>query len=292
MFFTFQHGILLEMLNSYVTLAQTLNLSKAVEILGSTRQTVRRHIKALEEARGARLFEVSNHQYHLTEAGKASLYEAQNILQRADAWLKGGQANINGLEVIQHEVEGGQRYYSQQHHLNQLWQSGTPLLRKAFDCWARAQGEIESPEMAPIRPYILIYRRVGNAWQCVEIGDKSAYAKWFGWKWVKSSVGYMVTDTPGGADSASHVSDAYETINLKGGVRLDHMYRTLPREPGGPMLPAKLQRLLFGCTFPDGNRAIGSIVEFTSDIDLSLISKGDIQPVPAELQAEFQTDFT
>lgn len=279
------------MLNSYVTLAQTLNLSQTVEILGSTRQTVRRHIKALEEIKGGPLFELRHHQYHLTEAGQDSLFEARAILLRSQAWLAGRKSNINGLEVIQHEDDGAQRYYSQQHHLSLLWKTGTPLLRKGFDCWSRARGEIENPELALVRPYMLIYRRVNNAWQCVEIGEKSTYAKWFGWKWVKSSVGHTVSDTPGGADSAIHVLDAYDEINEKGGVRLDHIFRILPREAGGQMLPAKLQRLLVGCTFPDGSRAIGSIVEFTSDIDLSHITDIDELQVSSELEAEFKTDF-
>ena len=51
-------SILFELLRSFSTLARTLNLSKAVRELGSTRQTVRRHIYLLEEARGEKLFSV------------------------------------------------------------------------------------------------------------------------------------------------------------------------------------------------------------------------------------------
>lgn len=68
---------LAEMLRSFVVLADTLNLSHAVERLQTTRQTVRRHIKLLEERRGAPLFELRDRQYALTPAGKRALPEAE-----------------------------------------------------------------------------------------------------------------------------------------------------------------------------------------------------------------------
>jgi len=41
--------LLYEMVRSFTVLADTLNLSQAVRLLGSTRQTVRRHIAQIEE---------------------------------------------------------------------------------------------------------------------------------------------------------------------------------------------------------------------------------------------------
>ncbi|HHS93793.1 MAG TPA: LysR family transcriptional regulator [Rhodobacterales bacterium] len=285
-----RHGILLEMLSSYVSLASTLNLSQTVEILGSTRQTVRRHIRLLEEIKGEPLFVLHNRQYQLTVAGQASLQEAQNILRRSEAWVNGGVAHLNGLEQIRHEGDDGATFYSQQHHLNKIWETGTPLLQKGFACWAQAHGQIENPEMKWVRPYMLIYRKMGGSWQCVEIGEKSAYAKWFGWAWVKSSVGHVVSETPGGAESAVHVLDAYEEIYKRGGARFDHQYRTAPRASGGVLMPAKLKRLLVSCTFPNGDAAIGSVVEFTSNIDLSGINDAEMQDIPAEVEAELNSD--
>ena len=51
-------ALLFEMIRSFVTLATTLNLSHAVAELGTTRQTLRRHIQQLEEAMNTALFEV------------------------------------------------------------------------------------------------------------------------------------------------------------------------------------------------------------------------------------------
>ena len=83
------HAILFEMLRSFTTLAHTLNLSKAVRVLGSTRQTVRRHIDILEDIRGEKLFKLQDRQYNLTEAGSQSLHEAEILLSRGEAWLTG-----------------------------------------------------------------------------------------------------------------------------------------------------------------------------------------------------------
>ena len=70
-------GLLFEMIRSFVTLAATLNLSHAVKDLGSTRQTVRRHISTLEDAMGVPLFYVDDRRYYLTVAGENALPDAK-----------------------------------------------------------------------------------------------------------------------------------------------------------------------------------------------------------------------
>ena len=65
-----QPSTLFDILRSFTTLANTLNLSETVEILGVTRQTVRRHINSLEEMKGIQLLELRNRRYYLTEAGE------------------------------------------------------------------------------------------------------------------------------------------------------------------------------------------------------------------------------
>src|SRR5210317_803716 len=93
-------GLLHEMIRSFVTLAQTLNLSHAVKELGSTRQTVRRHIAQLEEVKGVRLFSLEDRQYHLTEAGRQALPEALDILMRGNSWLMGHVSHYDGLQRV------------------------------------------------------------------------------------------------------------------------------------------------------------------------------------------------
>ena len=80
-------SILFEHLKSFSTLAHSLNLSNALRELGSTRQTVRRHINLLEEVRGEKLFSIEDRQNKLMVAGLASLREADDILVWGKACL-------------------------------------------------------------------------------------------------------------------------------------------------------------------------------------------------------------
>ena len=81
-------NIMHEMLRSFVTLAKFLNLTHAVNHLGSTRQTVRRHIEMLQALRGETLLAFVDRQYVLTREGELALVEAEQILQLDDAWMR------------------------------------------------------------------------------------------------------------------------------------------------------------------------------------------------------------
>ena len=78
--------ITVAMLRAFVCVSDHLNLSKACEELGATRQTVRRHITELEAIKGAKLFEVEDRQYRLTPFGRGSLAGARAILRQLDLW--------------------------------------------------------------------------------------------------------------------------------------------------------------------------------------------------------------
>ncbi len=171
-------SILFELLRSYISLAETLNLSVTVRKLGSTRQTVRRHINILEEARGEKLFELKDRQYHLTEVGLRSLIDAQTILAHGEDWLEGTSLGEPVLTRHKNKNEQGHCYYLQQHRLSRLWIDGSSLLRHAHLCWAKAMSYIESEELKSVRPYWVVYRREGDRWLCSEIGENSSCATW------------------------------------------------------------------------------------------------------------------
>ena len=91
-----------EMLRSFVMLARYLNLSHAVEHLGSTRQTVRRHIEMLQALRGEELFAFVDRQYVLTDAGVLALTEAERILQLDEAWMRKEVSIVDGLTTVRY----------------------------------------------------------------------------------------------------------------------------------------------------------------------------------------------
>ncbi len=279
---------LFEMLRSFVTLAETLNLSQAVEILGSTRQTMRRHLDILQQARGGPLFELVHRQYQLTELGRQSVKEAEIILARGGAWLKGRNHHIDGLEMVKLEGKDGQMFQYQQHHLSRLWSDGTPLLQKGFNCWAASREGIEDQAFKELRPYMLVYRPLGNNWQCVEIGERSVYSFWFGWKTARSSVGRNVRDRLLSAAFSGSILHSYQKVYDAGTIRLDHLSRFGPRKEDGEMLPSHYQRLLIGSSFPDGDFALIVLTDLTDNVEIRGVNASPIASMSKEILAEFK----
>ena len=94
-----------EMLRSFVTLAKFLNLTHAVNHLGSTRQTVRRHIEMLQSLRGEKLLAFVDRQYVLTREGELALVEAEQILQLDEAWMRKDIRVVNGLTAVLYDAD-------------------------------------------------------------------------------------------------------------------------------------------------------------------------------------------
>ncbi|MEK5059140.1 LysR family transcriptional regulator [Paenibacillus sp. FSL H7-0326] len=74
----------LRQLNTFRTVASTLNFSRAAEVLNYVPSNVTMQIKALEEELGVRLFDRLGKQLVLTSAGKRFLTHVQSILDQLD----------------------------------------------------------------------------------------------------------------------------------------------------------------------------------------------------------------
>ena len=143
-------GLMFEMLRSFLAVARSLNLSHAVSQLGSTRQTVRRHIETLQEIRAERLFDVVERQYILTEKGNDALPEAERMLELANAWLRRETWILDGLSSVRFESDAEVPYYSQQHPLDMIWTLGTPLVQTGLSSWIKAQAR-SAARSSPLR---------------------------------------------------------------------------------------------------------------------------------------------
>ncbi len=197
--------LLYEMIRSFTVLAQTLNLSHAVEQLGSTRQTVRRHINQLEIMRGCPLFQVVDRHYLLTDEGRAALPDAKDILARGATWLRGQSGSHEMLPYLRAEV-GDWQFYQQQQPIGRIWDDDAVLIREVFRAWTMSSGQIEHPCFAHVRPYLIIYRHSEVGWICVEFGEKSVYVQWFGIDFARSSIGRPIAKMPAG-EEFSHLLD-------------------------------------------------------------------------------------
>lgn len=275
-------GLLFELLRSFVTLAHTLNLSRAVRELDSTRQTVRRHINILEEIKGAPLFHVEDRQYRLSEAGRRSLREAEDILARGETWLKDEAGHIDGLfHVARQDEATGWQVFLQQHPISSIWTGSSALLRRGVKCWAEAEGALEADAMQPIRPYLMVFRRFEEDWVCTEVGSQSSYATWYGWAWERSAVGRSAPSLPGGKALANLLSQPFEEVRATHGLRFDHVHTQMARGEAGQMEPISFKRLLMGGTYPDGSYALLSLVERTYDLQIEGVSDEQIRTMPA-----------
>ena len=157
-----RYSVLFEMLRSFTTLARTLNLSKTVELLGYTRQTVRRHIDLLGELKQAKLLVMKDQRYALTDAGTSCLAEAEALLADVDAWVAGKRISSHAPGRLAYATfrDGDQyEFHAQQQPLARLRQDSEPLLKAGFQAWASSEFEIEHLAMAKVKPHMVIYRR-------------------------------------------------------------------------------------------------------------------------------------
>jgi hypothetical protein len=287
---TSRYSVLFEMLRSFATLAHTLNLSKTVETLGTTRQTVRRHIRLLEELKGAVLLELRDQRYVLTEAGAACLTDADAVLANVDGWIAGsrvGGGETGGLSYETYSDGNGLDFHCQQHPLSRLSKDTAPLLQAGFRAWAEAGFKIDGPAMAKTRPYLVVYRKLRDDWFISAVGKQSAYAKWMGYEWAASAIGRSVGDSATGPEITKFVADAYDEVLALGNARLDHLFTQMPR--GRDQLPKSntYQRLLLACTYPDGSSAIATLVAISDRVDIPGLAPAKIPDLPQSLLQEY-----
>jgi hypothetical protein len=280
-------AILFEMLRSFTTLAQTLNLSKAVRVLGSTRQTLRRHIDILEEYRGEKLFEVQDRQYSLTEAGSRSLEEAITLLARGEAWLSGSTTSVDGLAQVRFDDNQGNSTCSQQHPVTRIWQDGPPLLQVGLQAWAESNARLGHTSMERLTPYLNVFRKHENSWLCVHVGEESSIARWLGPVWAKSAIGCVFADDPVSSGADVLTIEIYDKVANEGSLRLDHLFVRMPRVAGGEPLPARYQRFLFGCYFPDGSPAVANLIAITDQVDIPGQDLSNVPRTPSDVLMEF-----
>tara|TARA_R110002072_G_scaffold38138_7_gene110526 strand:- start:3481 stop:4305 length:825 start_codon:yes stop_codon:yes gene_type:complete len=248
--------LLYELLRSFTILGRTLNLSKTVKQLGTTRQTVRRHMFLLEQLRGEKLFDLVERRYQLTEAGRLALVGAEELLTVVDDWLSGKSNGFGGLSYTAYDSNFGHAYIAQQRPITSLWSVGAPLLQQGFKAWVETEGRLEKPPLAALKSDLVIYRRYHQDWLCVSIGEQTAYANWIGPTFAQSALGLSLADDPFHSGSVPPVQQAYDQVMVEGAVRYDHVARRVPenQNPSRPYLT--YQRLLMACRFPDGQPAL------------------------------------
>lgn len=280
-------SLLYEMMRSFTALARTLNLSQAVEELGSTRQTVRRHITQLEEAMAGKLFDVQQRRYSLTDMGARALAPAQLLLDQGRVWYQGQFQNVGGMLRFSYEGPSGWVYHQQQQPMSLVWSGQSELLRAALKAWTNSEGKLESKHLEKVRPYLLAYREISEGWICVEVGEKSFYSNWFGWAQARSSVGRNLNQFPGGEEFASLTDAPFRDISAGHGARLDQIIIKTEHNEGEQVQYIAFDRLLLGVRMPDNSPAIVSVVDRLSTVLISDLDDSILEAVPEKGRVDF-----
>ncbi len=280
-------ALLYEMMRSFAALAEALNLSQAVETLGSTRQTVKRHIAQLEEAMGAKLFEVEQRRYVLTDVGKRALEPAQLLLDQGRMWHQGAFQHVGGLLRFAFESTSGSLYCQQQLPISYVWQGKSELLRAAVKAWSLSEGKLESSHMAQVRPYLLAYRENSEGWICTEVGEESFYSNWYGWAQARSSVGRNLSSFQGGKEFASLADRPFRDIAATSGIRLDQVMVQSVSGESGKVVTVMFDRLMMGVRMPDDSPAVVSVVDRSREVKILGVSDDVIGMIPPSAKVNF-----
>jgi hypothetical protein len=258
-------------LKSFIVLAETRNLSETVRLLGLTRQTIRRHIKLLEELRGRRMLSLDAGAYKLTADGMVEYQAARQIFDNVCSWAQ-GLASVNPfIELRRFEDAKGRYFYSQQHGLRDLMSDGLDSHKQVFRAWTESRGEIDTVAFERVKSMLLLYREQFQSWLCVHVGERSAMAKWLGPVWAKSVIGSVLEQDPVANPSDEFVARAYQQVMQTGSCRYDHLAIRLPHGTDGELEAINYRRLLLPCSFPDGSPALAVCSVFTNDIDIGLL---------------------
>lgn len=283
------HPLLFEMLRSFTTLADQLNLSHAVRELGSTRQTVRRHVSQLEESIGGPLFDVRDRRYELTELGRLMLPQARDLQARASAWVSGQLTERNGLPCLSAKI-GTWDFYQQQHAIGSIWKDDELLLAETFRAWSLAGGRLEHPQFDHVRPFNIVYRLTDAGWICVEFGARSFYVGWFGEDYAKSSIGRTLGKLPGGEGFARMLDEAFHEVQQTQSARLDHIFTQVPRSGESELVPVAYKRLMLCGRFPDDSLSVISLVLPTRNIDIAELDASRLADVQQAVTVEYENE--
>jgi len=281
-------SVIYEMLRSFVAVADTLNVSKAVDQLGFTRQTIRRHLDDLEEITDGPLFEVRNRQYHLSEIGEERISGAKELISSLDDWIENQYASPSELKsIVFRSVENDFVYYLQQHGLAKVWGNATPLISSALAAWSCSDAKLESDAFTSLRDYMLVFRKSRGNWLCTFVGQKSSYVTWLGVNWAQSAVGKIIDDDESSLYDYKFVVSAYETVMSWGCPRYDHIHTAFSRDGRTHLEPVNYQRLLLPLFLPDGEPVLGAIVARTNKLDFLDLDVGEIPSISDEMLMEF-----
>jgi hypothetical protein len=255
-----------ELLQAFLAVAATLNISKAARDMGLSRPTVIRRLRDLEVQCAQPLMKrVSHSSYELTDLGASLRIDAENWL-RQGSFLVSAQGGIFSSLLHSSPEVHGEQFHVQQHPLDDVWHHGSEVLIQMLDCWTTARGWLEAPQFAPAYERAVVARAYDAEFLLIAIGEKAPMMTWLGREWCRSSIGKPMSSTVISTASDRTITHSYLQALRFGTPWYDHMSIQLPRPKTGISERANYRRLVMPCKLPDGSPVVASVVELSDDL--------------------------
>jgi len=254
------------LLEGFLLVAETLNISQAARALKISRVTLQNRLRLLEELCGYPLLELdNNNRYKLTA-------RAENWAQEVRVWLLQGEdlfslsdERASGLlQSVPEEAEDA--YYSQQHPVSTLWEHNVPYLRSMFEDWVKAKAQYDNPALNRVRENAVLARLNEGEFIIMEIGKNAAIMDWLGRDWCLSAIGNPLPSTAISTKADQVLTYAYRQVIRQGAPWYDHVSMEMPRPVKNTRERAYYRRLILPCKLPDGSPVVASVVELSDKL--------------------------
>ena len=253
---------LFEQLRSFVTLARWLNVTRACAELGCTRQTLKNHIKSLENSKNGSFFSLVNRKKQLTPLGTQQLIGAKQILALSNQWLNKKLKIADQLLEIKISDPSGFLFHSKQLHLSKIWEPFNEILQHYMAAYYKSHGKINDPAFSLIDVHCALVRRINSEFIYFKIGEKNLLSQKMGGEWAYENVGKPIFSNPMDVESIEALTIPYSNVFQQGGHYLDHVTTEIPLG-GGLKSCFSYKRLLLGMTLPDSSPCVASFFQET-----------------------------
>lgn len=264
------------LLEGFLAIAETLNVSQAARKIGVSRVTLQNRMRLLEELCGYKLLELEHdNRYRLTNAAELWLEDIKVWMREGRELFSLSDERSSGL-LKNSPLGDDEQFYCQQHPLISLWEHNSPYLQSMLTAWLEAKGEFMSPAFKLVRDNGILARLHNDTFIITEIGSDAAMMEWLGEEWCLSAIGKPLPSTPMSSKADQVIMYSYRQSLLKGAPWYDHISAELPRPVKKTTERAFYRRLLLPSKLPDGSPLIASIVELSNELvidGLEVLSK-------------------
>ncbi len=285
---------LLSSLQAFSEVARLGSISAASSTLGIGRATIRDHLARLADELNNSYPLVDTSQEHgvLTEAGTDLYLEIKSVFETLEQAID----SVKNRGALGGDSEM-HKFYCEPKNPATIDKGGAvPLIQRAWRAWRSNGISPESDSLAPLRPWLIVYRKIGNEWLLVDVGKKSSFATWFGPANARRARSQKSRYDLTSDSCKRHTMHAYDTALAHYAPRYDHVYTHFSREVDGAVDWVSYQRLIMPLRWSekttqydafDNDNVVGVMIARTNQILIKALDDKHRHLLPDELLMEF-----